>query len=229
MKALMIVLLFPALLFGDMLSPLVLSEEVDADSFLKACHQVEMHHPLENKKGRGPDYDVPRFGKFGAGKGPTKMEQHHPATDLKVEGGETAVDLYAAHDGVISTVRDAPKYRHYISITKTISDDTGKELGKLVTLYGHVDLDLDEEDELELDGKTVEAGELISKHLWSGTRGGPHLHFEIRYYRPGDDGTEEFYNFRESVPGIGKWPYGKWSLDHGFGFGEPESHDLKLD
>ena len=230
MKPLFITLLLPALLFGDMLSPLVHSGEIkeEADAFLFVCHQVEMHHPLENKKGRMPDYAVPFFGTFGAGKGPTKTEQHHPATDLKVEGGETEVNLYAAHDGVISTVRDAPKYRNYISITKIITDEDGEELGKLVTIYGHVDLDLDEESGLKIDGKMVEKGELISRHLWSGTRGGPHLHFEIRYYRPGDDGTEEFYSFRETVPGTGKWPYGFWSPDHGYGFGEPESHGLKL-
>lgn len=229
-KQILTVLLIPIFLFGDMLSPLAQSGELkeEADLFLAACHQVEMHHPLENLKGKTPDYTIPFFGTFGAGKGPTRKEQHHPATDLKVEGGETDVDLFAAHDGVVSTIRDAPKYRHFISITKIIRDDDGKELGKVVTLYGHVDLDLDEEDGLELDGKTVKAGELISKHLWNGTRGGPHLHFEIRYYRPDDDGTEEFYSFRESVPGAGKWPYGFWSAEHGFGFGEPESHGLKL-
>lgn len=223
-------LLLPALLCAEMLSPLYYSGDVKAaaDAFLSACHKVQMHHPLENPKGKIPDYAVPFFGTFGAGKGPTRTEQHHPATDLKVEGGKTKVDLYAAHDGVISTVRDARKYRHYISITKNIRDDHGHDLGKLVTLYGHVDLDLDEAAGLDQAGKTIEKGTLISKHLWSGTRGGPHLHFEIRYYRPDDDGTEEFYSFRETVPGTGKWPCGKWSADHGFGFGEPESHGMNL-
>ena len=226
-----IFLLLPILLCADMLTPFYYNGELkeQTDVFLVASHQVQMHHPLENKKGRMPDYQVPMFGKFGAGKGPTRKEQHHPATDLKINGGETEVDLYAAHDGIITAVRDAQKYRHFISITKIITDEDGNELGKLVTLYGHVDLDLDKKDGLELDGKTVKQGDLISKNLWSGTRGGPHLHFEIRYYRPGDDGTEEFYSFRETVPGAGKWPYGKWSPDHGYGFGEPESHGLEID
>lgn len=69
---------------------------------------------------------------------------------------------------------------------------------------------------------------MISKNLWSGTRGGPHLHFEIRYYRPADNGTEEFYGFRESVPGAGDWPYGKWDPDVGYGFGDPKSHGLSF-
>jgi len=161
MKRFLILTLLPALLCADMLTPAYYSGELkkQADVFLAACHQVKMHHPLENKKGRTPDYIVPNFGKFGAGKGPTQTEQHHPATDLKVEGGETDVELYAAHDGVIFTVRDAPKYRHYISISKIITDEKGNELGKLVTLYGHVDLDLDEKDGLKLDGKQIKAGE----------------------------------------------------------------------
>jgi murein DD-endopeptidase MepM/ murein hydrolase activator NlpD len=230
MKASLTILLLPVLLFADMLTPAYYSGELkkEADIFLAVCHAVKMHHPLENKKGRMPDYTVPFFGTFGAGKGPTRTGQHHPATDLKIDGGETDVELFAAHDGVISTVRDAPKYRHFISITKIITDGAGNELGKLVTLYGHVDLDLDEEAGLKLDGQTVKQGELISKNLYSGTMGGPHLHFEIRYYRPGDDGTEEFYSFKETVPGTGDWPYGFWSPVHGFGFGEPESHGLNF-
>jgi len=225
-----ILLVIPAFLFADMLTPGYYSVELksEADVFLAACHQVQMHHPLETPKGKVPDYAVPFFGTFGAGKGPSKTKQHHPATDLKVDGGETDVELYAAHDGVISTIRDAAKYRHYISITKVITDEEGKELGKLVTLYGHVDLDLDEKDGLELNGKTVKAGELISKNLYEGTRGGPHLHFEIRYFRPDDDGTEEFYGFKQTQPGSKEWPYGKWDPNCGYGFGQPESHGLQL-
>jgi len=223
-------LLAPALLCADMLTPSYYSGELkkETDSFLAACHQVKMHHPLKNNKGETPDFAVPFFGTFGAGKGPTKTEQHHPATDLKVGKYETNVELFAAHDGVISTVRDAQKYRHYISITKVITNKTGKVLGKLVTLYGHVDLDLDEKDGLKLDGEKIKKGELISKHLWSDTRGGPHLHFEIRYYRPSDNGTEEFYSFQQTQPGAGPWPNGKWNPNCGYGFGEPESHGLKL-
>ncbi len=71
------------------------------------------------------------------------------------------------------------------------------------------------------------AGDLISKHLYEGTRGGPHLHFEIRYYRPTDNGTEEFYGFRQSAPGAGDWPNGRWDPDHGYGFGPPASHGLE--
>jgi murein DD-endopeptidase MepM/ murein hydrolase activator NlpD len=189
---------------------------------------VGFHHPLENERGRKPTFAAPGWGAFGAGKGPTQTEQHHPATDLKVGQRETEVELYAAHDGVVATVRDAPKYRNYISITKIITGEDGAELGKLVTLYAHVDLDLDEADGLLLDGMQVQAGDLISKNLWSGTRGGPHLHFEIRYYRPSDNGTEEFYGFRESVPGAGDWPYGKWNPNVSFGFGNPKSHGLSF-
>ncbi|MDF7822964.1 M23 family metallopeptidase [Pontiellaceae bacterium B12227] len=221
----------PVLAFGaDMMTPAYYTGNLkgEADVFLSACQQIHMHHPLENPEGRMPDYRIPRWGAFGAGKGPTRTEQHHPAEDLHIGQRETAVELYAAHDGIISTVRDAPKYRHYISITKIITDPDGRELGKLVTLYGHVDLDLDEAAGLNLNGKTVKAGELISKHLYGQTRGGPHLHFEIRYYRPTDRGTEEFYSMNGSVPGAGEWPKGRWDPDTGYGFGLAENHALKL-
>ena len=225
--ALFLLLLPLAGLSDDMLTPVYTTGklEVEVDAFLKACQKEAFHHPLENERGKKPSFDTPSWGAFGAGKGPTRTEQHHPATDLKM----AVVEIYAAHDGVVATFRDAPKYRNYVSITKVVTDKDGKELGKLVTLYAHVDLDLDEDDGLFLDGETVKAGDLISKNLWSGTRGGPHLHFEIRYYRTDDDGTEEFYGFRQSVPSADDdFPYGKWNPDVGYGFGNPKSHGLRF-
>ena len=212
---------------ADMLTPAYTTGDLksEVDAFLKVCQKEEFHHPLENRRGRVPSFDAPGWGAFGAGKGPTQTEQHHPATDLKMD----PVKIYAAHGGVVATFRDAPKYRNYISVTKIVTDKDGEELGKLVTLYAHVDLDLDEGDGLFLDGKTVEAGDLISQNLWSGTRGGPHLHFEIRYYRPDDAGTEEFYGFRQSTPSTDDdFPYGKWNPDVGYGFGDPKSHGLRF-
>ncbi len=200
----------------------------EVDILVEACQQRPLSHPLEDPEGIIPSYRVPAMGDFGAGKGPTRKEQHHPATDMHIGSRETSVGIYAAHDGVVSTARDAPKYRHYVAVTKVISDESGKELGKLVTLYGHVDLDLDEAADISMNGKTVKAGDLISKHLYADTRGGPHLHFEIRYYRPGDKGNEEFYGFRQKVPGAGDWPWGNWDPDVGFGYGHPANLGLRL-
>ena len=67
----------------------------------------------------------------------------------------------------------------------------GKFLGKLVTVYAHIELN--EADGLLLEGKLVQKGELLSNHLYSGTMGGPHLHFEVRYYRANDKGDETFF------------------------------------
>ncbi|VGO22885.1 M23 family metallopeptidase [Pontiella sulfatireligans] len=229
----LVVVALPVMLHGaehpDMLTPAYHKDNAihdRVDAFIAASRKTMLHHPLEDDKGKLPEYRVPSMGRFGAGKGPTRTEQHHPAVDLHVGGRETAVELFAAHDGIISTVRDAPKYRHYIAITKPVTDKNGKILGKMVTLYGHVDLDLDEAGGLHMDGKQVKAGDLISKHLYSGTRGGPHLHFEIRYYRPSDSGTEEFYSFRESASSIGAWPYGFWDPEHGYGYADPKNHGL---
>ena len=77
---------------------------------------------------------------------------------------ENSEGLVAAYDGVVATFRDAPKYRHYISITKIITDKDGKELGKLVTLYAHVELDLDEADGLVMDGTEEFYG--MRESLW---------------------------------------------------------------
>lgn len=64
---------------------------------------------------------------------------------------------------------------------------------KLVSIYAHIDLDLDETAGLNLNGSSVVKGQLVSKNLYSGTTGGPHLHFEIRYYRPNDNPSTDFY------------------------------------
>ena len=68
----------------------------------------------------------------------------------------------------------------------------------------------------------------------SGTVGGPHLHFETRYYRLGDAGDETFYGsadpFSEeklTEPSAGQWSYGIWNPDVGYGFGHPSSHGLE--
>lgn len=99
----------------------------------------------------------------------------------------------------------------------------------MVTLYAHIDLDLDSADNLILDGQFVNKGDIISKHLYSGTLGGPHLHFEIRYYRPTDIGDEEYYGWSGgnpdfTEPSTGSWSYGYWNPNNGYGFANPENH-----
>lgn len=70
-----------------------------------------------------------------------------------------------------------------------MKDDQRTVIGQMVTIYGHLDLTLDEADNIFMDGQTVHQGDIVSKHLYSGTTGGPHLHFETRFYRPADDKT----------------------------------------
>jgi murein DD-endopeptidase MepM/ murein hydrolase activator NlpD len=208
-----------------------------ADRFLSRLRSEVFRHPLANDAGEIPRFRVPRIGRFGAGKGPRGDTQHHAAVDFHVGTRETDVAVHAAHDGRASTFKNAPKYRHYVAITKEIRDEDGGLLGKVVTIYAHVDLDLDEADGLSVDGSLVQRGEIVSRHLYSQTRGGPHLHFEVRYYRPGDDGTEEFYGVR--FPGrdnsnlteasAGPWSYGFWNPEVGYGFADPESLGIRCD
>ena len=227
----------------DMLTPLYYLSAKDAsfkaevDRFVSFSRKELFHHPLRNEPGRIPRFSVREMGKFGAGKGPGGDKQHHPAVDFHVGNGETNVTLYAAHDGRVSTFRDAAKYRHYLAITKTLVADNGDVLGKNVTIYAHIDLDLDRADGLSLDGKDIRKGDVVSRHLYSGTRGGPHLHFEIRYYRPRDAGHETFYGFRFpwaqdsdlSKKSAGPWLYGYWDPNVGFGFADPSNHGVTSD
>lgn len=221
----------------DMLTPAYYKSETDIsfvkeiNNFVSFVQQEEIfHNPLENELGEKPGFLIPSFGAFGAEKG--TAAQHHAAVDIHVGNDFTKVNLYAAHDGIVTTFKDADKYRHYIAISKDIIQNSVK-IGKLVTLYAHVDLDLDETEGLEMNNLQVTKGELLSKNLYSGTLGGPHLHFEIRYYRTDDIGDETFYGYVNStvglsVPSAGIWQYGVWNPSVGYGFANPKSHGLNF-
>jgi murein DD-endopeptidase MepM/ murein hydrolase activator NlpD len=223
-------------LYEDMLTPEYYSSDVaefrsEVKKFLYYARQIRFYHPLEVSEGLIPSVSTPFIGQFGAGKGPTGTEQHHPAVDMHVGDDEVNLSIYAAFDGYISTFKDAAKYRDFISLTTEVKDENNNVLGKIRVIYAHVDLLLDESENIALEGKFVQKGELISKHLYAGTVGGPHLHFEIRYYRPGEQANEDFYGsifpgvpteFTE--PSSGSWDYGFWNPDVGYGFAHPENH-----
>lgn len=201
----------------------------EVNTFIYHAQREPLHHPLQNGTNAIPAFTVPVGGYFGAGKGPGGTAEHHPAVDLHVGNDATVVDVFAAHGGTVQTYKNVvQKFRHHLSITQSITNNTGQVIGKMVTVYAHLDLNLDEAGGLFMDGQTVNAGDLVSKHLYSGTMGGPHLHFEIRYYRPDDAGDEEFYGFNFTVPSAGPWPYGYWDPNIGYGFGDPKNHGLVL-
>ncbi|MEA2068469.1 MAG: M23 family metallopeptidase [Verrucomicrobiota bacterium] len=219
--------------FQDMLTPAYYNADTGdpfRDEVNRAIYYFQrdpLHHPLQNGTNAVPEFEIQAV--FGSTKGRPTPNQYHPAVDLRVGTGETAVELFAAHDGIVATYRDALKYREYLSISKTIVDDNGQPIGMLVTLYAHLDLDMDEAGGLFMDGQTVGKGDLVSRHLYSDTVGGPHLHFEMRYYRPGDTGEETFYGIigaNLTEPSAGPWIYGKWDPTIGYGFGDPKNHGL---
>ena len=221
-------------LFQNMLTPVyynALSNDAfraEVDRFVYYACKEDFHHPLMGGSGESPSYTAPAWGEFGATKPVWGTPQsYHPASDLRVGDGEVEVQLFAAHDGVVSVYRDADKYRHYLAITRDVVDADGILIGKISTLYGHIDLDLDEAGGLWMDGREVQKGELVSRNLYSDTMGGPHLHFEIRYYRANDAGDEEFYGgpvYSESS--TGPWVYGYWDPLTGYGFADPVNHGL---
>lgn len=59
--------------------------------------------------------------------------------------------------------------------------------------------------------------------------GGPHLHFEIRYYRAMEVGNEEYYGWSGgsttfTTPSAGSWSYGYWNPNIAYGFANPMNH-----
>jgi hypothetical protein len=198
---------------------------IEVNRFVHFARLTPFQHPLEDSSGQLPEYSIKRT--FGDGIGPGGQGAHHPAFDYHIGNAYTQVDMYAAHDGIVSTGKNVDRYRHHLSITKDIQDASGKVIGKMLTLYGHIELDLDSAANLDLDGKFVHKGDLVSRNLYSGTRGGPHLHFEIRYYRSSDSGNEDFYGGRvaeKTSPSAGSWTYGFWNPDAGYGFAHPANH-----
>ena len=225
--------------FNDFLTPnyyLLDQDDIfidEVDQFLNSVRQQQFHHPFENKKGKITTTTTTTKGDFAAVKRTRFVTLHHTATDLYLQKAQTSVNIYAAHDGYISTNKNSGKYRHSLSITKDIENNDGVIIGKLVTIYAHIDLDLDESRQIWLDEQYVNKGDLISENLYAKTSGGPHLHFEIRYYRLNDDGSETFYgkggaarNSGLTQPSAGDFKFGAWNPKVGYGFGDPKSHGL---
>ena len=115
------------------------------NTFVHFARLVPFKHPLEDLSGQIPGYFVTR--EFGF---VINASQHHAATDMRV-GGDTLVNMFASFDGYVATYKNAPKYRDYLTITHNIKDSLGNEIGKMLAIYGHIDLILDEADGLYLD------------------------------------------------------------------------------
>lgn len=223
--------------FNDILTPNYYQSGNDEfrdeiDNFIFYARKEKVLHPLNDIR---DEIATPVNGSFGAGKGPGGNQEHHPAVDLYPMNATSETEIYASHDGYLTTHTDSQKYRNHISIVKDILDNDGNFIGKLVTIYAHVDLGKDLDDLIDLNNQYVNKGDLISRNLYSETMGGPHLHFEIRYYRSSDSGLEEFYGSRlpgnESnltLPSAGEWTYGYWDENIGYGYADPGNHGLNL-
>ncbi|MFT6338405.1 MAG: hypothetical protein ACJATI_005178 [Halioglobus sp.] len=186
----------------------------EVNKYVHFARQIPFLHPLANANGTFPAILVTR--EFGDIVGQAGNTEYHNAPDMKVVGSnDTTVTLFASINGIINTYRDALKYRDYSTITQNVEDSLGGILGKIVVLYGHLDLNLDSLDNRNLDGEYINQGDTISNHLYSETEGSTHLHFEIRYYRNIDNGTERYYgkpngfpNFTD--PSTAPWSHGEW-------------------
>ncbi len=194
----------------------------EINKFIHFARLINFEHPFENPNGQiNTTYTIGKYFGF-----VTNGVQYHPAIDMH-PSNTVDITLYAPYDGVVRTYRDNPKYRHYLSITKDVYDDENNILGKLVTIYAHIDLDKDENNNLYMDGTQVNQGDIVSKNLYSETVGGPHLHFEIRFYRDNENIDEDFYYWQQNetytIPSSGIWSYGYWNPNIGYGYGNPEN------
>ena len=200
----------------------------EINKFVHFVRLEDYQNPFQKPDGTIESYSKNRG--FGDGIGLRGTSQHHPAIDLHPTNS-TEISIYAAHEGIVNTYRDSSKYRHYLTITKEIKDSENNTIGKLVTVYAHVDLDLDESGALQLNGMFINQGEIVSKNLYSETMGGPHLHFEIRFYRNSEIGNEEVYNWKNSDiytnQSSGVWSYGYWNPEIGYGFGNPINQGIE--
>jgi murein DD-endopeptidase MepM/ murein hydrolase activator NlpD len=191
----------------------------EVNKFVYFAKLDPFHHPLEDGSGTIPTYSTPAHGDWLAQK---NNVQNHPAVDLHVNNGQTNVNIHAAHDGIISIGLGSPKYRNYLFVRKDVVDDKGTVLGKLVTIYAHLELT----NPLVTEGEFVKKGDLIDNQLYDGTMGGPHMHFEVRYYRAADEGTEDYYGLKSddrNTQSAQKW-LGYWNPNVGYGYGNPRNH-----
>lgn len=216
--------------YEDMLTPQYYNTpdggdfRLELNEFVHFARIIPFQHPLQSPSGDLAAYTIKRG--FGAGIGSGGTGSHHPAIDYYLNDDDS-VSLYAACDGYVSIDKTVSRYRHFLSISSDVKDSTEVVIGKMLVIYAHIELDLDAADSLNLEGKYVKKGDLISKHLYSGTVGGPHLHFEIRYYRASDAGDEDFYGGQvgdKTSPSAGSWSYGYWNPDIGYGYGHPFNH-----
>ncbi|MFT5725407.1 MAG: hypothetical protein ACI9JN_002532 [Bacteroidia bacterium] len=194
----------------------------EVNMFVHFARLISFQHPLE----KTTVYTTARG--FGDGIGLNNTSQHHNAFDMHIGNNDRRVVMLASIEGTVSTYNNAPKYRDYLTITNNVEDSIGNIIGKIVVLYGHIDLELDSLDNRLLNGQHINKGDTISNNLYSGTAGGAHLHFEIRYYRTTDNGEEDFYNWKNTSPIIvqstGSWSYGYWNPSVGYGFAHPDNH-----
>lgn len=200
----------------------------EVNKYVYFARLMPFQHPFSPANGNIPSLLVTRA--FGDIVGQAGNTEYHNARDMKVvASNDTTVALFASIDGVVNTYRGVIKYRHYLTITQNVEDSLGSILGKIVVLFGHLDLNLDSLDNRNLDGQNINQGDTISTHLYAGTAGSPHLHFEIRYYRNSDIGTESYYGKPNGFPtfmdpSTGPWSHGEWDPNFGYGFADPINH-----
>jgi hypothetical protein len=198
----------------------------EVNKYVYFARQIPFQHPFANSNGDTPNLVITRA--FGSVVGQSANTEYHNAKDMKVQGNnDTIVALFASIDGVINTYRNDSKFRDYLSITKNVIDSSGTSLGKIVVIYAHIDLNLDSLDNRNLNGLVINRGDTVSKHLYAETAGSAHLHYEIRYYRNSEIGTEDYYGKPSGFPSFtdpsnGPWSHGEWNPNLGYGFADPE-------
>lgn len=193
----------------------------EADKMIKSAQKIKFYYPVSK------DYSI--TSRFAAPRG----EGIHTGVDIGVPENK---EVYAAHDGYVKMAgwenpnNQSQGYGKRVYLMRHVYDDYGINVGKLTTLYAHLNrIDVSVNDWLPhpLMGNPNDAKIGLSGNTGHST--GPHLHFEIRYYRPGDGGTEPFYSRNSKsgwIEGTREDNKGYWNSDIGYGFGDPRNHGL---
>jgi len=118
----------------------------EIDNFLSYARKVKFFHPLNDIQ---DEKTTPIVGHLGSKKQlPGMCDRHHPAMDMHPT--TTEVNIYAAHDGYLTRNTYQEIDRHILTILRDIADNDGNLIGKLVTIYLHLNLDKDPADFIDI-------------------------------------------------------------------------------
>lgn len=115
-----------------------------------------------------------------------------------IREGKPAGDVVAAFEGTVVDVGFNNRYGWFVEIEHPMTETVQRRFSdaqKWSTYYAHLD-----EQPLIEPGDTLEANQFMAPIGDSGKSTGPHLHFEVRVYRPGGRYNKNLQNYDKINP-----------------------------